>query len=400
MCGLFGVSSNWLSKAEIDNAALLGYLSYTRGVDSTGLAFVGKKGKKHRAQYLKEPSPSGVFLHEPETERFLGSGTSNNILLGHTRAATIGKVNKENAQPFWIDPIIGTHNGQVGAFNPLKGEEMSDSYYFYECLASSDLKDTLEYAYLDDLCAYALVWYDFRTSTLNMFRNDKRPLFKMSSHNGTTYWASERWMLEVVDRKSLVAYQPIHMLAEDTLYTQKLGEKHWHSEKIAVPKKYRPAAAAKTYPNNPPWQYEVVDTSKNSDLLLSNLEEKRARAEKEQPEKGENNKSLYLEPEAGTKNLFVLPDVTNKQDVEYYIKAYGNKIYTLDEMKDILFRNRDGCIYCGNQISDVTEKVHWASEEDYVCHDCYTSPDFRQMEAITSSSTKYYESKLAVKPAA
>src|ERR1035437_9509820 len=78
-----------------------------RGHQSTGVAFIGA-GK---CSIVKRPISAIKFINNPRFQALMRQDYP--ILMGHTRFATQGEVNKRNAHPFLRGDIVGAHNGMI-----------------------------------------------------------------------------------------------------------------------------------------------------------------------------------------------------------------------------------------------------------------------------------------------
>lgn len=107
MCGIFGVVgqkgnvvSRWLRFWD------LAILNERRGSDSWGYGVKVGERKALVRRTLGPPSEFGV-------RRFMDGMVEGEWVLGHTRAATHGKVCVRNAHPFRVGGLLGAHNGVV-----------------------------------------------------------------------------------------------------------------------------------------------------------------------------------------------------------------------------------------------------------------------------------------------
>jgi predicted glutamine amidotransferase len=231
MCGLFGGLSTTLSTGEVEKVCQLGYVSALRGTDSTGIAF----------GYRKKDRKFGVYTHkltEAPADYFRDDSTVDLLkkihpmfMIGHTRAATIGDVNVENAHPHQAEHIIGTHNGTISTFG---NASKSDSRVLFERLAKEGVSKAFSAA---DSGAYATVFADVRARTVNFFRNGKRPLWLMWDKNKQLLlWASEWGFLQMVADHSGYNgnFQDPFELPVHTLLHVPFGEKITTSVKIKI----------------------------------------------------------------------------------------------------------------------------------------------------------------------
>lgn len=216
MCGLTGIAGS-IDKTDTKVFEELLYIAALRGTDSTGLAALAFKGKAkvyEEPLVIKCPQIAADFLDRNTVKQAISVGRC--LLMGHTRWGTVGKINKQNAQPFDYDHIVGTHNGTLswGAKYKLEGKDRNfgtDSAALYASIDEKGLNKTL--ALLDDEDAMALVWFDTKTGTLNLYRNEQRPLhYVFDKSNSTFYWASEPWMLYMALNRNNVSFKKVKTL--------------------------------------------------------------------------------------------------------------------------------------------------------------------------------------------
>ena len=233
MCGLFGLASSTLSPYELDVLKMMSHLTSLRGTDSTGICTVTFNKKKDlTANVRKGVITPSTFIYSKTIQEYLLADRLSAVL-GHNRHATLGKISNDNAHPFRCKHIIGMHNGTVGGIVP-KNSDKTDSQILYEHMAEQGLESTLDFIKNG---AYALVWLDYRDSTINFYRNGQRPLYYMYTPGGTVMWMSERWMLDVIkDKMNWSSGTPV-LLDSMTHYRIKVGT-HMLS-KVEVENKYR-----------------------------------------------------------------------------------------------------------------------------------------------------------------
>jgi glucosamine 6-phosphate synthetase-like amidotransferase/phosphosugar isomerase protein len=110
MCGIFGFigvpSEN--TRQVVTN---LGLDNLVRGKDSSGLAYLNADTFK----VTREVSPVDKFFKGKRAQNGLGSSN----IIGHTRYATHGEVNWQNAHPFKHKDWIFAHNGVISNFESL-----------------------------------------------------------------------------------------------------------------------------------------------------------------------------------------------------------------------------------------------------------------------------------------
>lgn len=198
MCGLVGVfSGGTLSKLEKEIFLDLLQADIIRGPHSFGVIGVNRN---QASSYYKVAGPQPYAWYS-KTKEFADFIDADGLaLIGHNRFATKGAVNSTNAHPFRHGHITMVHNGTLTE-NIGKFEVDSD----WLCNKLSTEKDIP--SFLGELWgAYALIWYDDKEKTLNIARNNERPL-AIAKEDNTYYLASEAKMLEWIlahNKKSTV----------------------------------------------------------------------------------------------------------------------------------------------------------------------------------------------------
>lgn len=223
MCGLVGVIG---TIDKVDNRIFRDLLrvDVLRGPHSTGVA--SRKRMEQPVVFKKALLPDDLFSLKGAADLF-NDFNRNDILLGHNRWATMGKVNHTNAHPFELENIIGAHNGTLRKQHLLPDSSKFDvdSENIFHAFEKIGVKETVKL--LDG--AFALTWFDRNTNVFNFARNDERTLYYCFSEKGKTfYYASEDWMLEGVLARHKVAHQGI--IAFDPAYHYKLEIPHEGAE--------------------------------------------------------------------------------------------------------------------------------------------------------------------------
>lgn len=227
MCGLVGVvtGKHMVKYEKYLKQALI--VDVVRGVHSTGVASCGQGS----FAYAKKAINSLDFVDMKCFADLLRTASVNKsgALLGHNRAATVGKVNNVNAHPFEAGNIVGMHNGTLRKYTKLEDNSfVTDS----ECL----INHIQQHGIKDALCkiegAYALVWYDADADKVYMVRNNDRPLWLgRVKDEDTILYASEpgmlNWIAQRTDHKLDKVWQP----EENQLVTFDLSK----NEKVAQP---------------------------------------------------------------------------------------------------------------------------------------------------------------------
>lgn len=197
MCGIIGVASTEGSKNRIDriNFMKIGLdIDSWRGWESTGMALIPEASKEAPIVY-KRALNGRDFIQLRKVEKYLDDMDKYSVVIGHNRAATVGRGNiiDHNAHPFQYGNITLVHNGHIRNTHELPGAQSGS-----QCLVDSahvaysmDANGELETLSLVD-GGFVFVWWNSETNTLNIARNTERPLYMaFAAKENTFYWASE-----------------------------------------------------------------------------------------------------------------------------------------------------------------------------------------------------------------
>jgi len=214
MCGLFGIIGYGISTTDHKVLRDLAVMSALRGIDATGIAFGSSVSKQRVIKKLEDPIWFFQNLTKQEDKDL--DNLSHNFFMGHTRFATKGDMSIQAAQPFNYKNVIGTHNGTVDIdFKSFH----SDSDALYSRIDQLGIKATIHMMKKGD--AYALVYFDKKSETINFINNGKRKLyFALNDKRDTMYYASENGMLIAALWRNGIEAKPF-FFSEDVLVSVK-----------------------------------------------------------------------------------------------------------------------------------------------------------------------------------
>lgn len=196
MCGLVGAAGDMNLRVKDGFKDML-LINQLRGRDATGIFTVMGNGD---VDVAKMPGTPDV-LFDTKSFDYAMSGMPK-ILAGHCRSKTVGENSRSNAHPYDYDNVVGMHNGTLRDYYSWStyNHKTTDSAALFAKIDEEGLEETFKN--LDPSSAYALVFWDKRTETLNFIRNEQRPLwFAWTKDKRNIIWASETWFFNAMHRK-------------------------------------------------------------------------------------------------------------------------------------------------------------------------------------------------------
>jgi predicted glutamine amidotransferase len=332
MCGLVGVVGKGSLAADRFFKVLL-QLDVVRGEHSTGVLLVSSGGSEsvHKAV----GAPSELY----DSIKFNKSlSLQNNVMLGHNRYASCGAINKRNAHPFVHGNITGAHNGTITTQHKLLDyvDFKVDSDNILYNISKVGIQATTPLLG----GAYALTWWDSDERTINIVRNDERPMYYAYSRDRLNFfWASEKWMLQVASEKSHIVLGNINKLQV---------AKHIS---LNVPLEFQ-----STYPMLAPMKIqEVVEYVIPKPRKYKKSSTKSSRGSTKNGGKSKKKPTLV----GGT-------DVSEEA---YHLVSVNGKPVTNTRYLRI---TRCGCMACGvkPQLSESPD-LYWLNNEQHLCIDCF-----------------------------
>lgn len=210
MCGLYGTFGNIPKKLSTFYGLALANMA--RGTHSTGYADIDTRS--NRTIIRKGPVDAKTFL--PFFKMAEG-----NLLLGHTRHATCGKINTANAHPWKIGRLVGAHNGIVmnewSVKKYLKDVHSDNASYEVDSQYLIHMMD--RYGHMGNATGMLnLVYWSLYRRSLNFVVSDNPMNIAMSKDFDWLAWSSDKSHLETVLKSSgLEDAVIINSLKDETL---------------------------------------------------------------------------------------------------------------------------------------------------------------------------------------
>lgn len=215
MCGIYGFIGK-PDKRTPEAIRELAIMNISRGTDSTGLVIASNKS----VQMFKKPVNSLKFMGKNTVKELLSSYSCSKslVIIGHTRLATKGSVNEDNAHPWKIGRYFFAHNGIISNFDSLEDEfgtnYQVDSQIIGHLLNIQEPKRLFSKTLKG---SYAVPYFNEKEPQKLYIAKHSSPLSVAVTKHGA-YFSSEFRHLELV-MKNLMIDCDIYMVPDDRIIT-------------------------------------------------------------------------------------------------------------------------------------------------------------------------------------
>lgn len=248
MCGLAGMAGNGVHLKHLEAYKELLYMSALRGRDGTGVLAVNTRPTKEILRNYKSTRESNDFLYDHGGKNGFLSWPTWNVLMGHTRWATVGGISPNNTHPFDVGSIVGAHNGTLQSIE-FYDKKKTDSEVFFEMMQTKGMVPTLELTSWYDAWAFSV--YTKGTGKITLGHNGQRPLaVGFCENSDVIFWASEYQMIHLVCQRNKIPVKVV-VLASYRVYEIDIEEikagndRPWtttdieHPKLVELPSEYR-----------------------------------------------------------------------------------------------------------------------------------------------------------------
>lgn len=423
MCGHVGVAGN-LFQGDIKVFNELLYCDILRGSHATGVASV--RGKQ--TVLLKRAWTPEQLMQHKEYEKVVSC--TADVLIGHNRHGTMGANGSHlNAHPFNFDNIVGAHNGTLDrtCVRNLHQHAMFDTDS--EALYSEINENGIDEAMTKIEGAWALVYYDKAAGTLNMLRNNQRPLYyAYKKGRSVLYWASEQFLLHwILTRNKVELEDGMFEVTENVLFSWDVGRVMPHPAQRELPATYVPMW------KRPDMKFDskISDWRKKTEEEIEEEKQKAA----QRASGGTSNVAPFRgaiqapakEAQTGTQGgVTTLPGIphgskgtstgtnTTTGDTEgqsqvfqarkfrrSLIEKYGSHTYVdgkgnrISEMRFQHIMDRSCCTYCGNDDIKYGDPVLFLESlsgggwPEFLCEVCLNKPELNDLAGEAAQQRKF-----------
>lgn len=258
MCGLIALvakNKRGFFGKEVDMFTQMLFADQLRGADGTGIFY----NQRDKIKVVKAPVASSDFVCTKEYDFAEKEVYQNsNFVVGHNRAATVGKHTTENTHPFKCGHITLVHNGTLVSHKHLADTE-NDSHAICSSIAKEGFHKTIK----NVNGAYTLIWFDEKQKTLNLCHNIQRPLYLVETPDLFCFLSEPKLAEWIFSRNSMnvksTTFVPVNTLIQFELGTWDKYEKSEYTPYTYVSQTWQPNTFSPHY--TPPTQTTTPPTT-------------------------------------------------------------------------------------------------------------------------------------------
>lgn len=349
-----------------------------RGTHSTGAAMIDRF--KNEMATVKAVGHPFNLIWSKEYQDLMK--TSAKVYIGHNRYATLGKHTEDNAHPFLFETLVGAHNGTLekASIKCLHNHDKydTDSQALYSHMNEYGVENTIPL--LEG--AWALTWYDKIDNTINMIRNNKRPLhYAYSEDRCTLLWASEMDMLKMVIGRSYkkVKDDQWYVVPEDTHLKWEVPDSIAAKFDAPQMKELKGIPPRTTvfgygrggysggyyghYGNN--FRYDTYGDDDYSQYYRATDDKDKDKAKQD--------------AKAAADNVFAFPRPQKRKDTTKFRPPYKDHKGKIINKKQFEELTACGCVFCGDNTIEWGEFIHPLKSLDsgdvFLCEACYNDEE-------------------------
>lgn len=238
MCGIWAVlnkHATGFNGIDVDHMKAMAILTSLRGDHSSGLFVVGRDAKKLSMIVKMASDPFGIF-HSTNFDSIHKAMVEGEVVVGHGRYATKGKINAKNAHPFREGNITLVHNGTTDLVSTEKDVKV-DSHVLCQNISKVGVEQALKDLGQNYSNAYAIMLHDSETGKIYIARNASRPLHYMET-TSAFYVMSDADHLALFKAKYQTGGGLIKSFGTEEIYSFDVAKRAFDQETVSVKKVY------------------------------------------------------------------------------------------------------------------------------------------------------------------